>query len=94
MKHEAIRLFSNYVAINGLNMSRQRILILELFLSSGNQLSADDLYIKLRTQYPAIGRTTVYRTLKLIAQSGIALVKLQNGKPTQYKNRILKKVSD
>jgi Fur family transcriptional regulator, ferric uptake regulator len=87
MRHEAIELFSNYVAINGMNMSRQRIQILEFFLSSGNQLSADDLYIKIRTQNPAIGRTTVYRTLKLIAESGIALTKLQNGKPTQYENR-------
>lgn len=71
--------FRDFIAANGLNMSRQRTLILGAFLSSGQQITVDDLFAELRRKQPAVGRSTVYRTLKLIAECGIARVILLDG---------------
>ena len=60
-------------------MSRQRTLVLDEFLSAKQQISVDELFIKLRTTHPTLGRTTVYRNLKLFAECGIARVILVDG---------------
>lgn len=72
-------IFREFIAARGLNMSRQRTRVLEEFLSVGQQITVDDLFIKLRTKHPTIGRTTVYRNLKLIVECGIARVILVDG---------------
>lgn len=72
-------IFRKFIAAKGLNMSRQRALVLDAFLSEMQQISVDDLFIKLRTKHPAIGRSTVYRTMKLLAECGIARFVLVDG---------------
>lgn len=72
-------IFRDFVAARGLNMSRQRTLVLDAFLSSGQQITVDDLFTALRSRQHALGRSTVYRTLKLIAECGIARVILEGG---------------
>lgn len=64
--------FNDYIATKGLKSTRQRDVILECFLSSDSHLSTEDLYMKVRAKNPSIGYATVYRTLKLFAESGIA----------------------
>lgn len=84
MSCNSSKLFRNFISAKGLNMSRQRELVLDAFLSRGQQMSVDDLYIKLRTQFPTLGRATVYRTLKLLVECGIARACLVDGAPIQY----------
>ena len=84
MERSIIKVFSDFIAAKGLNMSRQRTIILDAFLSAGPKMSVDDLYIKLRTQHPTLGRTTVYRTLKLLVESGIARVLVVDGAPVHF----------
>lgn len=64
--------FSDFVVAKGLYKSRQRILVLEAFLATGQQNSVEDLFAVLRGKHPAFGRSTVYRTMKLIVECGIA----------------------
>lgn len=64
--------FREFMARKGLKSTQQREIILEEFLKSGSHLSTEDLYLKLRKKHPSIGYATVYRTLKLFAESGIA----------------------
>lgn len=64
--------FRDYLAKQGLKSTRQREIILDAFLSSPSHLSIEELYLKLRRQHPNIGYATVYRTLKLFAECGIA----------------------
>jgi Fe2+ or Zn2+ uptake regulation protein len=78
------KIFRNFIAAKGLNMSRQRALILDAFLSEGPRMSVDDLYIRLRTQHPTLGRATVYRTLKLLVECGIARAFIVDGVPVKY----------
>lgn len=75
----ATKFLRNFIAAKGLNMSRQRALVLDTFLSESRQISVDDLFIKLRTTHPTLGRSTVYRTMKLLAECGIARFVLVDG---------------
>ncbi|AJE02924.1 Fur family transcriptional regulator [Geobacter pickeringii] len=72
MKRVKKQIFHDYIAKQGLKSTRQRDIILEAFLSSERHLSIEELYLKLRAKHPNIGYATVYRTLKLFADSGIA----------------------
>jgi len=56
----------------GLKQTRQREVILEAFLEAGGHLTGEDLYQLIREEYPKIGYTTVYRTLKLFVEAEIA----------------------
>jgi Fur family ferric uptake transcriptional regulator len=64
--------FRTYLSTQGLKSTRQREIILDEFLRAGEHLSTEDLYLRLRSQYPHIGYATVHRTLKLFAECGIA----------------------
>ncbi|HKZ17544.1 MAG TPA: transcriptional repressor [Geobacteraceae bacterium] len=72
MKLSKKKQFHDFVARRGLKSTRQRDIILDGFLSTDDHMSIEELYLKLRAKYPNIGYATVYRTLKLFAESGIA----------------------
>jgi Fur family transcriptional regulator, ferric uptake regulator len=64
--------FSEYLARSGLKNTRQRERIVRAFFAAGRHTSAEELYQQIRTQDPGIGLVTVYRTLKLLRQAGLA----------------------
>lgn len=72
MKKTKKKIFREYIRRKGLKSTRQRDVILDAFLSSERHMSIEELYLKLRAKHPNIGYATVYRTLKLFAESGIA----------------------
>jgi len=76
--------FKTYLTAQGLKSTRQREQILDEFLRSGAHLSAEDLYLRLRKKHPNIGYATVYRTLKLLAECGIAEERHFGDKQTRY----------
>lgn len=76
--------FRDFIAAKGLNMSRQRTLILEAFLSAGPSTNADELYLRLRSSNPTLGRSTVYRTMKLMVECGIARARVVSGGAVAY----------
>ncbi len=61
-----------YLERKNLKHTRQRDLILIAFLDSGSHVSAEQLYHSVRAEHPGVGYTTVYRTLKLFVDAGIA----------------------
>ncbi len=61
-----------HLARLGLKHSAQRDTILRVFLATHDHLSTEDLHRLVRRHDPAIGYTTVYRTLKLFTQCGLA----------------------
>ena len=72
MKRAKKKIFADFISQRGLKSTKQRDIILDTFLSSDRHLSIEELYLKLRAKHPNIGYATVYRTLKLFAESGIA----------------------
>jgi Fur family ferric uptake transcriptional regulator len=69
---EEKEVFAAYIAKNRLKRSEQREVILDAFLRSERHLSVDDLLLLVQRRRPDIGRTTVYRTLKLLQSAGLA----------------------
>ena len=70
---DKVAVFNEYVRQKGLKNTSQRIKILKMFLDSKSHYSTEELYLKLRAEHPKIGYATVYRTLKLFAECGIAI---------------------
>ena len=61
-----------YMRTNGLRSTAQRRLVTDVFFKSNDHLSIEDLLAAVRGQDSKIGYATVYRTLKLLKESGLA----------------------
>jgi Fur family ferric uptake transcriptional regulator len=73
MAHEAERAaLSAYLEEKSLKHTRQRDVILDAFLDAGGHATSEELYQHVREINPNIGYTTVYRTMKLLVDAGIA----------------------
>ncbi len=68
----AREVFLDYLRKKGLNMTPQRATIVEAFLETEGHFSSEQFYAKVRLADAAIGQATVYRTLKLLVDSGLA----------------------
>jgi len=79
--------FERYLKRQGLNLTRQRSIILETFMCCDNHVSAEDLLSRVRSIDRGIGQATVFRTLKLIAGSGLALETSIGGRTLLYERR-------
>ncbi|MBU0477059.1 transcriptional repressor [bacterium] len=55
----------------GYRVTVPREAILDMLSKSDKHLSAEDIYMKVHTRYPAIGLTTIYRTLDILANMGL-----------------------
>ncbi len=72
VKREEMEVFSAYLVKNHLKRSEQREVILDTFLRAERHVSVEDLLQIVQKRRPDIGRTTVYRTLKLLTEAGLA----------------------
>jgi len=63
---------NDYMNKHGLRSTEQRRLVTEMFFASSDHLSIEDLLEKVRLEEPKIGYATVYRTLKLLKDCGLA----------------------
>ena len=63
---------AEYLAQHGLKQTRQREAIMEAFLAREGHITSEELYERVREENPEIGAATVYRTLKLLCDAGIA----------------------
>ena len=69
---EEQELFHRHIQKKGLKRTTQRDVILDVFLKTEAHLSSEDLYRLVQEKDPSIGQTTVYRTLKLLTEAGLA----------------------
>ncbi len=69
---EEQEVFLKHIQKKGLKRTTQREVILDVFLRTEEHLSSEDLYRLVREEDPSIGQTTVYRTLKLLTEAGLA----------------------
>lgn len=61
-----------YMNKKGLRSTAQRRLVTDIFFQSSEHLSIEDLLAKVRRKDSRVGYATVYRTLKLLKESGLA----------------------
>jgi Fur family ferric uptake transcriptional regulator len=69
---EAQEIFYKHLKRVGLKHTDQRDTILRTFLETRDHLSTDELFRLVRKKDAKVGFTTVYRTLKLLAECGLA----------------------
>ncbi len=73
-----------YIARRGLKRSRQRDRIAETFLSMPGHVSVEELVARVRKDDPRVAVATVYRTMKLLADCGLAIPRQFGGNHTRY----------
>ncbi len=77
---EEEKVFDDYIKQKGLKYSEQRRQVLHAFLKTEKHLTAEELHLLVKKRFPAIGIATVYRTLKLLKESGLCReLKLNDG---------------
>ena len=69
---EERQVLAAYLTRNRLKRSAQREAILDAFVRAGHHVSVEDLLRIVRRRHPDVGRTTIYRTLKLFKDAGLA----------------------
>lgn len=72
MVNEQKKIFNTFALGKGLRSTRQREIILDCFLKTRQHVSAEDLYLEIKATDPTIGYATIYRTLKLFVEAGLA----------------------
>src|SRR5690242_19942032 len=68
----------------GLRTTDQRKLIVETFFHAPNHVSIEELLAEVRRQDPKVGYATVYRTLKLLTECGVAFERKFGDGLTRY----------
>ena len=64
--------FRQYLVLSRLKATRQRELIARAFFATNTHISAEALYRRVSGRDRRIGLVTVYRTLKLLKEAGLA----------------------
>jgi Fur family ferric uptake transcriptional regulator len=81
---EAQSILHDHLRRVGLKQTAQRDTILRTFLDTREHLSTDELYRLVKKKDAGIGFTTVYRTMKLLAECGLASEVAFNDGITRY----------
>lgn len=68
----------------GLRVTSQRTIVLQALMGEPNDVTAAGLFERLRPVHPALGLTTIYRTLNTLAEAG-AVDALHHGHATCYR---------
>ncbi len=79
-----IRVLKDHLAKHQLKLTRQREYILQAFLQN-EHITAEQMYRLLAKKDPHIGLATIYRTLNLFCEAGLAQAR-HVGAQTQYDN--------
>jgi Fur family ferric uptake transcriptional regulator len=56
----------------GERVTRQRLQVANMLAAAGRQLTAEEVYERLRGRVPSIGRATVFRSLETLVEAGLA----------------------
>ncbi len=84
--HIEKEILREHIQKKGLRKTSQRDVILEVFLRTEQHLSTEDLHWLVHKVDSTVGQTTVYRTLKLLTEAGLAReVRLGDGR-TYYEH--------
>lgn len=69
---EPMQVLRAYLSEHGLRASRQRDVIVETFLKAGTHITVDELLQRARAADPGVSQATVYRTVRLLTECGLA----------------------
>ncbi|MDH3211155.1 MAG: transcriptional repressor [Myxococcales bacterium] len=85
MAHEVEhRSLARYLEEHSLKRTKQRDAILEVFLEATGHITSEEIYKRVQKEHPGIGYTTVYRTMKLLCDAGLANERRFDDSVTRY----------
>lgn len=76
----------SYMEERGLKSTTQRECIAEVFFKTSTHISLDELLRKARRKTSKIGYATVYRTMKMLSESGLAVQRQFGDGQTRFEN--------
>ncbi len=88
MSESPNEVLTRYMAQRGLKSTRQRSLIVDTFFQTPGHLSVEDLWAKVRQQDAKVSVATVYRTMKLLSECGLAHARNFGDGQTRYEAAI------
>lgn len=85
MAHELEqKALASYLEDRNLKHTKQREAILDVFLEVQGHITGEELYQRVRERHPNIGYTTVYRTMKILCDAGLAIERHFDDGVTRY----------
>jgi Fur family ferric uptake transcriptional regulator len=75
---------AKYMAERGLKSTRQRALIIDTFFDAHGHLSVEEVWAQVRGKDARVSVATVYRTMKLLSESGLAHARNFGDGQTRY----------
>jgi len=86
---EEFKVLDDYLTKHGMKHSKQRVVVLRHFLDTSGHMTVDDLYRVIRRKNSRIGRTTIYRALKVFVDAQLAeAIELRDGL-TRFEHKFL-----
>ncbi|HXG20208.1 MAG TPA: transcriptional repressor, partial [Methylomirabilota bacterium] len=67
-----LEIFRQWIKEQGLKATSQREDIAQVFFAANRHISVEELYNEVRQVNPRVGYATVYRTMKLLIECGLA----------------------
>jgi Fur family transcriptional regulator, ferric uptake regulator len=83
---QPLETFQAWLKDRGLKATSQRDDIARVFLSSGRHLSVEELTADVKRVSPRVGYATVYRTLRLLKECGLAAERHFNDGEARYES--------
>lgn len=77
-------ILTRYMAEKGLKSTRQRSLIVDAFFNAGGHLNVEQLLARVRELDSRVSAATVYRTMKLLTECGLAHARHFGDGQTRY----------
>jgi Fur family ferric uptake transcriptional regulator len=81
---QAVERLGAWLEEQGLKHSRQRDIIVETFFATGGHEPVETLVARVRARDPRVSVATVYRTMKLLAECGLAVPRRFEDGHTRY----------
>ncbi len=73
-----------FITEKALKSTKQRDIIADIFFKTSTHISLEELLLKVRRKSPKVGYATVYRTMKLLAECGLAAERHFGDGQTRY----------
>ncbi len=83
---DKLAILKSYMETKGLKSTSQRDYIADVFFKTSTHISLDELLKKVRRKTPGIGYATVYRTMKLLMECGLAVARQFGDGQSRYEN--------
>jgi Fur family ferric uptake transcriptional regulator len=83
---EKKELLQKYLHEKGLKSTTQRDDIIDVFFKTSTHINLEELLKRVRRRNPKVGYATVYRTMKLLTECGIAIERQFGDGQTRYEH--------